>query len=105
MQEYDTSVSYSNREPVIVRAYGGEAARRILLTATADAAFVCREENYDAIIAGSRPAPMIGFPREDVFEFDEGVFATLAEQWARQRATDPAIWRKLKRYGVRVSRG
>jgi hypothetical protein len=42
---------------------------------------------------------------EDVFEFDEAVFAILVEQWARQRATDPAIWRKLKPYALRASRG
>jgi hypothetical protein len=47
----------------------------------------------------------VGFPKEDVFEVDEGVFAALVDQWARQRATDPATWAQLKSYGLRSSRG
>jgi hypothetical protein len=100
MQEHDASVSYSGRMVVIVRALGGEPARRILLSNTADAVFVCREEDYDAIVAGNRPAPMIGFPQDDVFECDEAVFAALADQWARQRNTDPSTWRQLRRYSA-----
>lgn len=57
----------------------------------------------DAIEAGDiEPA---GFPTEDVFEFDETVFADLANQWARERTTDPATWQGLTPYHIRSLRG
>jgi hypothetical protein len=88
---------------VIARADRGEPLERIAMETGTEVVYLANPARIDAVMAGdSRP---IGFPIEDVFEFDEGMFATLAEQWARQRATDPAIWRKLKRYEVRASRG
>jgi hypothetical protein len=65
--------------------------------------YLANPERIAAVEAGETEP--VGFPQEDVFEFDEGVFAALADQWARQRATDPAIWAQLKRYDLRSSRG
>ena len=65
--------------------------------------YLANPDRIAAVEAGETDP--VGFPQEDVFEFDEGVFATLADQWARQRATDPATWQKLRRYGLRSSRG
>jgi hypothetical protein len=61
--------------------------------------YLANPERIAAVEAGETEP--IGFPQEDVFQFDEDVFAALADQWARQRETDPAIWRKLKPYALR----
>jgi hypothetical protein len=81
---------------VIARAWGGEPIRRVALEQGKDVVYLANPDRIEAIRAGES-AP-VGFPREDVFEFDEGVFSTLVDQWASQRATDPAIWAKLRRY-------
>jgi hypothetical protein len=88
---------------VVARADRGKPVRRLALETGKRVVYLANPERIDAVEAGeSYP---IGFPMEDVFEFDEAVFAILVEQWARQRATDPAIWRKLKPYALRASRG
>jgi hypothetical protein len=105
MQEGVVNTPYKEARAVVIRAYAGQPLYRLLLSYTDEAAFVCAEEYLDAILAGTHPSPMVGFPMKDVFEFDEAAFAALAEQWTRQRETDPAMWRKLKPYAVRASRG
>jgi hypothetical protein len=90
-------------EVVLAMASGGMPVKRILMGIGDRVFYLANPERIAAVEAGETDP--IGYPQEDVFEFDEGVFATLAEQWARQRATDPAIWRKLKRYALPASRG
>jgi hypothetical protein len=91
------------RQVVLAMASGGEPLRRMLIDVGERVFYLANPERIAAVEAG-RSEP-VGFPQEDVFEFDEEVFAALAEQWARQRATDPATWTKLKRYDLRSSRG
>jgi hypothetical protein len=74
---------------VIVRCYGDEPGIRRVLSITNTAVFVCRQESYEAILAGEKDAPMVGFPVQDVFQFDE----TAAVAIAAGRAPD---WRRLR---------
>jgi hypothetical protein len=86
------------RQVVLAMASGGEPLRRILTDIGERVFYLANPERIAAVEAGeSHP---IGFPMEDVFEFDEAVFAALVEQWARQRGTDPATWGKLRRYSA-----
>lgn len=88
---------------VIARAHQGEPLERIALETGRRVVYLANPARIDAVLAGESNA--VGFPKEDVFEFDEAAFAALADQWARQLATDPATWQKLKRYDLRSSRG
>jgi hypothetical protein len=91
------------RRVVLAKASGGQPLQRMLVEIGERVIYLANPERIAAVEAGdSEP---VGYPQEDVFEFDEGVFAALAEQWARQRATDPATWQKLKPYDIRSSRG
>jgi hypothetical protein len=64
--------------------------------------YLANPARIDAVKAGETDP--VGFPQEDVFEFDERVFATRTDQWERQRATGPATWRKLRRYSATEAR-
>jgi len=79
---------------VIVRAFGDEPVRRMLLSYTSKAAFVCGEENYRAIVSGERASPMIGFPLVDVFEDDDDaakkIAAGAAVDWSSLRPIQKA---------------
>lgn len=81
---------------VLARASRGEPLRRIAVGSGGRVLYLANPDRLDAVRAGE--SDPVGFPKEDVFEFDEGAFAALIEQWTRQRATDPAMWRKLRRY-------
>jgi len=87
---------------VIVRADRGEPLERLAIEATNRVVYIANPTALDAVMAGeSNP---VGFHSEDVFEFDEGVFASLLDQWARQRATDPDTWRRLTPYRLSKSK-
>jgi hypothetical protein len=81
---------------VLAMAFGGKPIKRIFMETGERVFYLANPERIDAIRAGVTDP--VGFPKEDVYEFDEDAFAVLVEQWARQQATDPAIWRKLKPY-------
>jgi hypothetical protein len=84
---------------VLAIASGGKPLKRMLIGVGDRVFYLANPERIAAVEAGETEP--IGFPQEDVFQFDEDVFAALADQWARQRETDPAIWRKLKPYALR----
>lgn len=70
---------------VIVRTHGGAPRAGRIISVTERAACVCGPEYFDAIMAGEHEPPIAGFPREDVFEFDERVLGEIR--------ADPANWR------------
>lgn len=88
---------------VIARAFEGEPLKRVALETGNGLVYLAAPEGISAIGAGEAGA--VGFPMKDVFEFSESAFATLADQWARQRETDPATWGKLRHYDLRSSGG
>jgi hypothetical protein len=79
---------------VIARAYEGEPLERAVVAVGERVIYLAKPE---LAAAASAHGGGVGFPKEDVFAFDEGAFAALTGQWARQRATDPATWNKLRR--------
>jgi hypothetical protein len=78
---------------MIVRAFGGEPLRRILVGIRGRLADAARPESLDRVCQGlSCP---VGFPREDVFQFDEAAFDRLAATWEARRETSADEWARL----------
>ena len=65
-------------EQVVVRAYGDEALVRRVWDASQHAVFIVSEENFKLLSAGRPGLWPVGFPRRDVFPYDEAVDALLA---------------------------
>ena len=84
------------QDPVIVRDADGSPLKRVALEGENGLIYLATPELLVAVWEGK--SDPVGFPCEDVFQFDEGTYAALIDQWARQRATEPALWRSLKRY-------
>jgi hypothetical protein len=59
---------------VLVRGLDGHPTPFALLSATATAVFVCREDLYEDVVSGRREPPLIGFPVEDVSNADGSPF-------------------------------
>jgi hypothetical protein len=89
MQEGNTKNLESLGTTVIVRTYGGAPRIARVISVTPDAAFVCAPEYFDAIASGEHEPPMVGFPLNDVFEFDEALVDRIK--------SDRAQWRAAKR--------
>jgi hypothetical protein len=89
-------------EIVLARASGGKPHKRIIVDIGERVFYLANPDRIVAVEAGE--SDPIGFPREDVFEFDDEAFAALVEQWERQRATDPATWKGLTPYALRPLR-
>lgn len=83
---------------VLARASQGEPIKRMLIEVGERVLYLANPARIAAVEAGE--SDPVGYPPEDVFEFDEAVYAALVEQWARQRVTSPATWRQLKRYRI-----
>ena len=79
---------------VMARAYRGEPWLALLVSATDKAAYLISPESLRAFEAGEC-AP-VGFPAEDVFEFNEHLFHQLRQEWERTGRTDEAMWRSAK---------
>ena len=84
---------------VMARAWRGEPWRCLLVEMTARTAYLVGEESEAALSAGDCEA--IGFPAEDIFEFDPDLYRRLAEQWASQRRADDRLWNLAEPYGTR----
>jgi hypothetical protein len=78
MQHKSSQRRYNSGLRVIVRSFGDIPHIRKIVSMTDTAVFVCREESYDAILAGERDAPMIGFPLQDVFKYDQPMADVIA---------------------------
>jgi hypothetical protein len=69
---------------------------RRVLSVTESAVFVCAGDDYERIMRGEKETPMIGFPRGDVFVFQEAVFERLEAEWKKGTKTIQGEWEKLK---------
>jgi hypothetical protein len=83
---------------VVAMASGGKPIKRILMGIGERVFYLANPDRIASVQAGETDP--VGFPQEDVFDFDEAVFADLSEQWARKRATEPATWHRLKSYSA-----
>jgi hypothetical protein len=84
---------------VMARAYQGEPWRAFLVKAAEKGAYLVSPESLAAFEAGE--CQPVGFPAEDVFEFEDALFALLVEQWERDGKTDLALWQSARRYEIR----
>ena len=84
---------------VLARAARGEPWRCLLIRTTDKASFLVGPESLAAFEAGE--CQPIGFPAEDVFEFDAALYDRLRAQWDSDRRTDDALWKSARRYEAR----
>ncbi len=83
---------------VLVRAIGGKPARLVAVDVGSGLIYAANPASLERVAVGeSWP---VGFPEEDVFEFDEKAYEALSEKWRRLGALSRDDWRafKLKRY-------
>lgn len=82
----------------MARAFRGEPWRCMVVDTTERAAFLTDPEHAQAVQTGEiRP---VGFPIEDVYEFDSGLFSQLSRQWEQDRRTDDQLWRSAVPFGT-----
>ena len=84
---------------VLARACRGEPWRCLLIDSTERGGFLIGPESLSAFQTGE--CQPVGFPIEDVFEFDGSLYDRLLEQWNRERRTDDELWRSARRYETR----
>jgi hypothetical protein len=77
--------------PAMARAYRGEPWKCLIVETTDRAAFLTSAEHAAAVEAGQ--CEPVGFPIEDVFEFDAAIFEQLRRQWETEGRTDDQLWR------------
>lgn len=75
---------------VIARCYGHEPIIRRVWDSTPDVVYICTEERYQLLNEGVANIYPVGFPRQDVFEYEESVL--------RELATDPSAWNRLNKW-------
>lgn len=78
-------------EFVIVQEFGGRPLIRRVWDATSEAVFVCSEERFNALSSGENTQYPIGFPRENVYEYDASKAVMLGSLWQ----VDPGIWQSM----------
>lgn len=76
-------------DKVIVRDYAGQALIRVLWGVGETCVYLCSEEQYAQLLSGDDSAPAIGFPKFDVFQYNETI-----KQSADERILD---WGMLNR--------
>ena len=79
---------------VIARAWRGEPWRCFLIGASEGAAYLVGPDHLAELEAGE--CEPIAFPVDDIFEFEDGLYAQLRAQWERERRTDEALWRSAR---------
>jgi hypothetical protein len=87
-----------NRNMVIARAFGGRPLRRIIMGSQSGLAYLAAPEAVLRIESGDLFA--VGFPKRDVFRFDETAFQQLELEWRAIKRTNNSSWAKLELYGL-----
>ena len=85
-----------NHPIVIARAYRGEPLKRVFISQSNGLVYVKNPDCMNGLEAAESLA--VGFPAEDIFDFDDQVFGALAHEWQECGATSKETWRRLKRY-------
>jgi hypothetical protein len=83
-------------DPVIVRAFGGEPLKRVAYKKGQRLIYVSRQDLYEKILDGEKMP--IGFPTDDVFEFDPMLFKGLRYAFIHKTRDLTGLWAKCKRY-------
>lgn len=77
-------------ELVVVRAYGDEPLVRRVWDVNQWAVFICTEENYQNLLSNREALNPVGFPKEDVFQYDDA-----ARDWLERLENDRSLWEHL----------
>lgn len=80
---------------VLARGFGGQPMKRDVISVGKSLVFLA---NPDRIERNGPDAGGVGFPREDVFEYDEALAVRLQVQWQADRRTDPVLWAHARPY-------
>jgi hypothetical protein len=80
----------------MVRALGLQPLERIVWEVVGDKVFICNPQSLEA--CKRREAFALGFPREDVFVFDERLFRRLNGAYNRKDKHLRGIWTEAKSY-------
>ncbi len=64
---------------VIIKDFQGELLIRRVWETTAKRVYITDEEGFRRLVAGDRSIAAIGFPKEDVFEYDEGAASAIKD--------------------------
>ena len=83
---------------VILRSFGGRPLVRRVWAADAVGVYICGEHEFQRLTAGEEAPPPVGFPREDVFEFEPALAATIEDAYNPEQWD----WDKLTRWEGRV---
>jgi hypothetical protein len=78
-------------DKVIVRSFGDRPLVRRVWSANEHGVYISAEQEFEKLTRGEEALSPVGFPREDVFEFDPEVAAT-AE---RANGPDQFDWGRL----------
>ncbi len=81
-------------ELVIIRVFGGEPAVRRVWENSDRVVYITDDDNLKLLLAGKPALEPIGFPKEDVFKFDN----KLAESMADLCRDSKWDWKKLSRW-------
>lgn len=78
---------------VLVRAAGGEPVRLLALSTGSGLVYAANPDAMPRVKSGeSWP---VGFPAEDVFQFDGNAFLLLRQQWERNWKLSRSEWTKF----------
>jgi hypothetical protein len=77
---------------VLARASRGEPLTRIAVGSGKKLIYLVNPTRLDALEAGNTSP--VGFPREDVFQFDEDLARRLGDQWKRKGRTTDLLWQE-----------
>jgi hypothetical protein len=81
-------------EKVIVRAFGDRPLIRRVWSADEYGVYISAEQEFQKLARGEDALLPVGFPREDVFQFDPEVAATVE----RRGSVDPDDWERLSQW-------
>ena len=65
---------------VIVRDFRGEALVRRVWDADQKAVYITDDQQFERLLAGHEALLPVGFPREDVFEYDPGIAESIEKE-------------------------
>lgn len=82
------------RTLVIARAYGGEPIKRVAMGVGPRVVYLANPDRVAAVESGTS-AP-VGFPEEDVFQFEENIYRRLTAQWAAHPNLMREAWSALE---------
>ncbi len=94
LHSFSSEVAMMAYIDVLARAYRSEPLRRIAIETGEQVVYLANPEYLREIEAGE--SDPVGYPKEDVFEFDADLYRQLLDQWEREGRTDDALWRAAR---------